>query len=54
MKVPNRTQCVRAIFFISILSLSAVALGSFDEVYAALSTYSIPKILVAGDNPIVF
>jgi len=54
MKVPNRTQCAQAVFFISILSLSAVALGAFDEVYAALSTYSSTKTLAAGDNPIVF
>jgi len=54
MKVPNRTQCVQAVFLISILSLSLVAVGAFDEVYAALSTYSSTKTLAAGDNLIVF
>jgi len=56
MKIPNRSQFAETIFFISILVLSAVAIGTFDEIYARhtespnVADPGFSKALVNGTN----
>jgi len=56
MKIPNRSQFAETIFFISILVLSAFAIGTFDEIYARHTEFpnvadpGFSKALVNGTN----